>query len=70
MKPDICEIGLSDHHKMVHSFLRKTFVNFNEELKKIISIDLYFEAFLQIFQSTFDRFAPYKQKKHGIKTIL
>ena len=24
MKPDICEIGLSDHHKMVNSFLRKT----------------------------------------------
>ena len=36
---------------------------FNEELKKRISIDLSFEAFLEIFQSTLDRFAPYKQKK-------
>ena len=25
MKSDTCETGLSDHHKMVHSFLRKTF---------------------------------------------
>ena len=36
---------------------------FNEELKKRISIDLSFEAFLEIFQSNLDRFAPYKQKK-------
>ena len=35
---------------------------FNEELKKQISIDLSFEAFLEIFQSTLDRFAPYKHK--------
>ena len=88
MKSDTCETGLSDHHKMVHSFLRKTFAKgkpktiyyrcfknfeqnkFNEELKKRISIDLSFEAFLEIFQSTLDRFAPYKQKKYGITTIL
>ena len=81
MKPDICEAGLSDHHKMVYSFLRKTFAKgkpksiyyrcfknfehrkFNEELKKRISIDISFEAFLEIFQSTWDRFAPYKHKK-------
>ena len=87
-KSDTCETGLSDHHKMVHSFLRKTFAKgkpktiyyrcfknfeqnkFNEELKKRISIDLSFEAFLEIFQSTLDRFAPYKQKKYGITTIL
>ena len=25
MKSDTCETGLSDHHKMVYSFLRKTF---------------------------------------------
>ena len=25
MKPNTCETGLSDHHKMVYSFLRKTF---------------------------------------------
>ena len=25
MKSDTCETGLSDHHKMVHLFLRKTF---------------------------------------------
>ena len=25
MKSDTCEAGLSDHHKMVYSFLRKTF---------------------------------------------
>ena len=36
---------------------------FNEELKKKVSIDLSFEAFLEIFQSTLDRFAPYKQIK-------
>ena len=88
MKCNTCEIGLSDHHKMVYSFLRKTFAKgkpktiyyrcfknfeqnkFNEELKKRISIDLSFEAFLEIFQSTLDRFAPYKQKKYGITTIL
>ena len=43
---------------------------FNEELKKKISIDLSFEAFLKIFQSTLDRFARCKQKKCGITTIL
>ena len=32
---------------------------FNDELKKRISIDLSFEAFLEIFQSTLNRFAPY-----------
>ena len=42
----------------------------NEDLKKRISTDLSFEAFLEIFQSTLDRFAPYKQKKYGITTIL
>ena len=80
MKSDTCETGLSDHHEIVYSFLRKTFAKgkpktiyyrcfnfeqnkFNEELKKRISIDLSFEAFLEIFQSTLDRFAPYKQKK-------
>ena len=25
MKPDTCEAGLSNHYKMVYSFLRKTF---------------------------------------------
>ena len=25
MKSDTCETGLSDHHKMVYSFLRKNF---------------------------------------------
>ena len=34
---------------------------FNDELKKEISIDLSFEAFLEIFQSTLNRFVPYKQ---------
>ena len=43
---------------------------FNKELKKRLSIDLFFEAFLEIFQSTLDRFTPYKQKKYGIITIL
>ena len=38
--------------------------------KKRISIDLSFEAFLEIFQLTLDRFAPYRQKKYGIATIL
>ena len=84
MKSDICETGLLDHHKMVHSFLRKIFAKvkpktiydrcfknfeqnkFNEELKKRISIDLSFEAFLEIFQSTLDRFAPYKPKKSTV----
>ena len=88
MKYDTCETGLSNHHKMVHSFLRKTFAKgkpktiyyqcyknfeqnkFNKELKKRISIDLSFEAFLEIFQSTLARFTPYKQKKYGITTIL
>ena len=32
MKSDTCETGLSDHHKMVHSFLRKTFPK--ENLKR------------------------------------
>ena len=76
MKSDTCETGVSDHHKMVSSFFRKTFAKgkpkaiycrcfknfehnkFNEELKKRISIELSFEAFLVIFQSTLDRFAP------------
>ena len=35
---------------------------FNEELEKRISIDLCFEGFLEIFQSTLNRFVPYKQK--------
>ena len=88
MKYDTCETGLSDHHKMVHSSLRKTFAKgkpktiycqcyknfkqnkFNKELKKRISIDLSFEALLEIFQFTLARFAPYKQKKYGITTIL
>ena len=88
MKSYTCETGLSDHHKMVYSFLRETFAKgkpkticyrcfknfgqnkFNEELKKRISIDLSFEAFLEIFQSTLDRFGPYKQKKYGITPIL
>ena len=35
---------------------------FNDELKKRISFDLSFEAFLEIFQSTLNRFANYKQK--------
>ena len=81
MKYDTCETGLSNHHKIVHSFLRKTFAKgkpktiyyqcyknfeqnkFNKELKKRISIDLSFVAFLEIFQSTLARFTPYKQKK-------
>ena len=76
IKSETCEAGLSDHHKMVHSFLRKAFAkvkpktiyywcfknlelnNFFEELKK------------RIFQSTLDIFAPYKEKKYGITTIL
>ena len=33
-------------------------------------MDLSFEAFREIFQSTLDRFAFYKQKKYGITTIL
>ena len=43
---------------------------FNDELKKRISVDPSFEAFLEIFQFTLHRFAPYKQKKYGIVTIL
>ena len=35
---------------------------FNEELEKRIPIDLSFEAFLEIFQYTFNRLAPNKQK--------
>ena len=76
MKSDTCETGLSDHHKMVYSFLRKTFAKgkskiihcrcfknfdqnkFNDELKKKISINLSFKAFLEIFQSTSYRFSP------------
>ena len=81
MKSDICETGLSDHQKMVYSFLRETFAKgnpktiyygcfknfeqdkFNEEVKKRISIDLSFEAILEILESTLARFAPYKDKK-------
>ena len=81
MKCDTCETGPSDHHKMVYSFLRKTFAKgkpkticyrcfknfqqnkFNEEMKKRISNNLSFEAFLEIFQSTLDRFAPSKHDK-------
>ena len=81
MKSDTCETGLSDHHKMLYSFLRKTFTKgkpktiyyrcfinydqkkFNDKLKKRISIDLSFEEFLEIFQSTLKKSAPYKQNK-------
>ena len=84
MKTGTHETGLSDHHKMVYSFLRKTsakgkpkticyrcFKNFeqnkfNEEFKKRILIDQSFEAFLEIFQSTLDRFAHYKYKKSTV----
>ena len=37
--------------------------NFDGKLKKKISIDSFFAAFLEIFQSTLSRFATYKQKR-------
>ena len=78
MKSDVYETGISDHQKMIFSILRKTFAKgkpktvfyrcydqnyFNEALEnKISKPDLSFEEFLEIFQSTLDAFAPYKQK--------
>ena len=66
------ETNVSGKPKTIYYRCFKNFEQnkFNEELKKRISIDLSFEAFLEIFQSTLDRFAPYKQKKYGITTIL
>ena len=89
MKSDVYETGISDHHKMIISVLRKTFAkgktktvfyrcyknfdqdSFNETLNRRISLsNLSFEKFFEIFQSTLDFFAPYKQKKSGIIVTL
>ena len=44
--------------------------SFNKALQnKISKPDLSFEEFLEIFQSTLDVFAPYKQKRSDITTL-
>lgn len=65
MKSDICENVLPDHHKIVYSFLRKSFatgkpeslIKFIDEVISIsilIFVDLSFEAFLKIYSIHFE----------------
>ena len=88
MRSDVYETGISVHHKMIISVLRKILAkgkpktvfyrcyknfdqdSFDETLKNRISLpNLSFDNFSQIFQSTLDFFAPYKQKSGIIITL-
>ena len=74
MKLDVYETGISDHHKMIFSVLRKLNFyccykkydknSFNKALQnKISQPDVSFAEILEIFQLTLDAFAPYKRTK-------
>ena len=70
MKQDLCEAGISDHHKMIFSVLRKTFAKGNRKpfspvaiksmIKALSANDVSCEELLEIFQLTLDASAPYK----------